>query len=129
MIQNTKKQHNTFFIGLLSFFGGISQDIFVPILPIYLATVLNLDKSFIGLTEGLVTSSASIFKVVAGFLSDKFGKNKPLVFIGYFLSFISRPLLAVVTSGTAILGLRFLDGVGKGVKDSPKDALIANSTE
>jgi MFS family permease len=120
---------NTFFIGILSFFGGISQDIILPILPLYLANVLHLDKSFIGLTEGLVTSSASIFKVVSGFLSDKFQKNKPIVFVGYFLSFIARPLLAFTTVGGAVLFLRFLDGIGKGTKDAPKDALIAQSTQ
>lgn len=124
-----KKSNNTFFIGLLSFFGGISQDIFAPVLPLYLANVLHLDKSFIGLTEGAVTSAASIFKVVAGWLSDKIGKRKPLVFTGYFLSLIARPLLAFTTMSGGILALRFLDGVGKGVKDSPKDALIADSTE
>jgi len=127
--QKNKYFGNTFFIGLLSFFGGISQDIFIPILPLYLANVLHFDKSFIGLTEGLVTSSASIFRFVSGFLSDKLGKNKPIVFLGYFLSFISRPLLAIFTTSFAVLGLRFLDGIGKGIKDSPKDALIANSTE
>jgi MFS family permease len=123
------RSKNVFFIGLLSFFGGISQDIFVPVLPLYLANVLHFDKSFIGLTEGIVTSSASIFKIVAGFLSDKLRKNKPLVFAGYFLSLVARPLLAIITSGTGVLGLRFLDGIGKGVKDSPKDALIADSTQ
>ncbi len=76
----------------------------------------------------MVTSSASIFKIVAGLLSDKLGKRKPLVFLGYFLSLIARPLLALTTAGTGVLVLRFLDGVGKGVKDSPKDALIADST-
>lgn len=124
-----KYKHNSFFIGLLSFFGGVSQDIFVPVIPLYLATVLHLDKAFIGFTEGVVTSSASIFKIVSGFLSDRFRKNKPIVFLGYFLSFVSRPLLALATSGFAVLGLRFLDGIGKGVKDSAKDALIADSTQ
>lgn len=124
-----KTSRNPFFVGLLSFFGGISSDIFIPVLPLYLTNVLNLDKSFIGLTEGVVTASASIFKVVAGFLSDKLGKRKPIIFLGYFLSFIARPLLAFTTLASGILFLRFLDGVGKGVKDSPKDALIADSTE
>ena len=129
--RNTNKgaPSNVFFIGLLSFFGGISQDIFVPVLPLYLANVLHFDKSFIGLTEGLVTSSASIFKIVAGYISDKLRKNKPIVFLGYFLSLVSRPLLAIITTGTGVLGLRFLDGVGKGIKDTPKDALIADSTQ
>lgn len=100
----------------------------MPVLPLYLANILHFDKSFIGLTEGLVTSSASIFKIAAGFLTDKLGQRKPIVFLGYFLSFASRPLLAIFTSGLAVLGLRFLDGAGKGIKDSPKDALIADST-
>ncbi|MFS8130392.1 MAG: MFS transporter [Candidatus Dojkabacteria bacterium] len=124
-----KRFGNVFFIGLMTFFGGISQDIFLPILPIYLSSVLGLSKEFIGLTEGLVTSSASIFRVVSGFLSDKFKKRKAIIFIGYFLSMISRPLLAIISSGPGILFLRFVDGVGKGAKDSPKDALIADSTD
>lgn len=127
-IETKKYFSNTFFIGLLSFFGGISQDIFLPMLPLYLANVIGLDKSFIGLTEGLVTSSASFFKIIAGFISDKVRRYKPIVFIGYFLSFVSRPLLALVASAGGVLALRFLDGVGKGVKDTPKDALIAAST-
>lgn len=120
--------NNTFFIGFLSFFGGISQDIFVPILPLYLANVLHLDKSFIGLTEGVVTSSASIFKIISGFLTDKLKSRKSIVFVGYFLSFVARPLLALTSSGFIVLALRFIDGVGKGVKDSPKDVLISEST-
>ena len=132
MTQTEKKKKsigNVFYIGLLSFFGGISQDIFVPILPLYLSNVLGLDKTFIGLSEGLVTSGASVFKIIAGFLTDKFGKKKPFIFLGYLFSLIARPLLAFTTVGAAVLGLRFLDGVGKGMKDSPKDALIADSTE
>jgi len=131
MADSSKKRgsSNIFFIGLISFFGGISQDMFIPVLPLYLANVLHFDKSFIGLTEGLVTSSASIFRMVAGYLSDKLRKNKPIVFAGYFLSLVSRPLLAILTSGVGVASLRFIDGVGKGVKDSPKDALIAESTQ
>lgn len=127
--QKKKSLGNVFYIGLLSFFGGISQDMFVPILPLYLANVLGMSKAFIGLSEGLVTSGASIFKIIAGFLTDKFGKRKPFIFLGYFLSLIARPLLAFTNLGAAVLGLRFLDGVGKGMKESPKDALIADSTE
>ena len=124
-----KNLGNVFFVGLLSFFGGISQDMFIPILPLYLANVIGMDKTLIGLSEGLVTSGASIFKIIAGFLADRFGKMKPLIFLGYFFSLVARPLLAFVTSAGIIFGLRFLDGVGKGMKDSPKDALIADSTE
>ena len=127
----TKKKglKNIFYIGLLSFFGGISQDMFVPILPLYLSNILGFNKEFIGLSEGLVTSGASAFRIIAGFLTDKLGKKKPFIFVGYFLSLIARPLLALTSLGGIILGLRFLDGVGKGIKDPSKDALIADSTE
>lgn len=114
---------------MLSFFGGISQDMFVPILPLYLANVLGLDRAFIGLSEGLVTAGASIFRLVAGVLSDNMKQRKSVIFVGYALSLISRPLLVFFSGGAAVLGLRFLDGVGKGVKDAPKDALIAGSSE
>jgi len=121
-------KNNVFYIGLLSFFGGISQDIFVPILPLYLTEILGMDKSFVGVSAGLVIAAASIFKIVSGYLSDNF-KKKPIIFSGYFLSMVGRAFLAFFTSGAAVLGLRFIDGVGKGMKDAPKDALIANSTE
>lgn len=123
-----ENKSNIFYIGFLSFFGGISQDMFVPVLPLYLANVLGFDKTFIGLAEGLVTIGVSFFRLIAGFLSDKFGKKKPLIFFAYLLSSIARPLLAFTTLGGVILGLRFLDGVGKGMKDPPKNALTADST-
>lgn len=127
-MEPTRRFSNVFFVGLISFFGGISQDLVIPILPLYLANVLHLDKSFIGLTEGLVTSSASIFKIVSGYLSDRFRARKSIVFVGYLLSLIGRVLMAVTGSAAGVLILRTIDGVGKGIKDSPKDALIADTT-
>ncbi len=124
---NIPKNRNVFFIGLLSFFGGVSQDIFSPILPIYLTSVLGFDKAFIGIAEGIVTASVNLCKVAAGFFSDRYGKQKPIIFIGYFFSMVSRPLLVLFASSAPILGLRLLDGIGKGVKDPPKDVLIAGS--
>ena len=64
---------NVFIVGFLSFFGGISQDIFAPILPIYLTTVLGFDKTIIGIAEGIVSASSYLFKIVSGYLSDKKG--------------------------------------------------------
>jgi MFS family permease len=122
------KNRNVFFVGLLSFFGGISQDIFTPILPIYLTAILGFDKTFVGTAEGVVAASATIFAVVAGYFSDKYRRQKPIVFAGYFLSMIVRPLLALITSGAGIVGLRLADGIGKGIKDPPKDVLIAGSS-
>ncbi len=126
---NPQKSRNVFFVGLLSFFGGISQDIFSPILPIYYTTVLGFDKTFVGVAEGLVTASSYLFTVIAGLFSDKFKKQKPIIFVGYFFSMVSRPLLAFFTSAGTVLGLRFMDGTGKGLKDPPKDVLIAASAD
>jgi MFS family permease len=128
-LKKEEQSKNVFYVGLLSFFGGISQDIFSPILPIYLTAVLGFDKTFVGTAEGIVTASATIFAVVAGYFSDKLRRQKPIVFAGYFLSMIARPLLALVTSGVGIVGLRLLDGIGKGIKGPPKDVLIASSSK
>ncbi len=122
-----RRTRNVWYVGWLSFFGGISQDVFAPILPIYLTSVLGFSKTFVGVAEGMVTASQDVFAVVAGFFSDRFKRQKPIVFAGYLLSLVSRPLLALFTSGAAVLGLRFADGVGKGIKDPPKDVLIAGS--
>ena len=124
-----KKNRNVWYVGLLSFFGGISQDIFAPILPIYLTSILGFDKTIVGIAEGIVTACANIFAIVAGYLSDKFKKQKPIIFLGYFLSMIGRVLLVFFTSIGAVIGLRLLDGTGKGIKEPPKDVLVAGSSE
>lgn len=128
-LKNKNKNKNVFYVGLLSFFGGISQDVFTPILPMYLTTVLGFDKAFVGVAEGVVVASAHICKVIAGFFSDRFKKQKPIIFVGYFFSMVARPLLAFATTGTTIIGLRVMDGTGKGIKDPAKDVLIAGSAK
>lgn len=114
-------------VGFASFFGGISQDIVIPILPLYLTQILGLDKALIGVADGLVTAASSAFKIIAGRLSDRFPQQRPLVVAGYALSMIGRAGLAFAVGPLAVFGLRFTDGVGKGVKDPPKDVLVANA--
>ncbi len=114
-------------VGFASFFGGVSQDIFIPILPLYLTQVLGLDKTLVGVSEGLVTAAASGFKIIAGRLSDRFQRQKPLVAAGYALSMIGRAALALAGGPVSVFGLRLADGVGKGLKDPPKDVLVANA--
>lgn len=119
---------NVFLVGLLSFFGGVSQDMFVPVLPLYLSG-LHFSASFIGVSAGVVTAAASMFQIVAGWYSDRSKARKPFVAIGYAASLVGRFALAFATGGAAVFSLRFLDGVGKGLKASSKDALLADSTE
>lgn len=120
---------NVFIVGFLSFFGGISQDIFSPILPIYLTSVLGFDKAIIGVAEGIVSASSYIFKIISGYLSDKFSRQKPIIFLGYFLSMLARVALVFAGSIGSVISLRLLDGAGKGIKDPPKDVLIAGSSK
>jgi len=122
-------RRNVFALGWVSFFGGLSQDMILPILPLFLAGVLGLNKELIGLIEGVVSTTVSALKILAGYASDRWQGRKSLVLLGYLLSALSRPALALAGAGWQVLGLRFGDGVGKGVKDAPRDALIAGSSK
>jgi MFS family permease len=126
--KNNKTKNNIVSLGFVSFFSGLGQDMISSVFPIFLNS-LGFSKEFIGLINGLVVSVSSLFKILAGYISDKLRQRKWIIFIGYLFSGISRPLLAFFSSGFAIGGLRFADAVGKGVKDSPRDALVAESAQ
>ena len=127
IIKGIKK--NVFVLGLVSFFTDISSEMLYPIIPIFLTAVLNAPMSIVGLIEGIAESTASILKVVSGWLSDRSGKRKPFVIYGYSLSTIAKPLLALAATWHFVLAARFLDRFGKGLRTSARDALIADSTE
>jgi len=110
-------------------FWGLSQDMILPILPTFYASILGLSKETIGVIEGSVTSIASVFKILSGILSDKLGQRKSIVFIGYLLSAVGRLFLFLSFNSAAAFGLRAVDGVGKGLKDAPRDALVAQSSK
>lgn len=118
---------NVVALGWVAFFGGLAQDMIQPILPLFYASVLGLNKEFIGLIEGSLATVVSLMKVGAGYLSDALGRRKAIVFAGYGLSAVGRFGLGFAASGAAAFGLRLTDGVGKGVKDAPRDALVAGS--
>jgi len=115
-------------LGLVSFLTDASSDMIYPVLPLFLSDVLGSSTLFIGLIEGVAESTASILKIFSGWLSDKLGKRKFLVGLGYGLSSLGKPILSVVTAGWHVLLLRFADRFGKGVRTSPRDALIADSS-
>jgi len=127
IIKGVKK--NVFILGLVSFFTDISSEMLYPIIPIFLTSVLNAPMSVVGLIEGIAESTASILKVLSGWLSDRSGKRKPFVIYGYSLSTIAKPLLAFAATWHFVLAARFLDRFGKGLRSSARDALIADSTE
>ncbi len=118
---------NVLALGWVAFFGGLAQDMILPVLPVFYTSVLGLRTEFIGMIEGAVTTVVSLARIGAGYLSDALGRRKAIVFLGYGLSALGRVGLGVAGSGGAVLGLRLSDGLGKGLKDAPRDALVAGS--
>lgn len=116
-------------LGLVSFFNDVASDVVIPLIPILLATLLAAGPVALGLVEGVADAVASLFKLWAGRHSDLAGgRRKPLVIAGYVLSNIARPLLGLAGSWAAVLVLRSVDRVGKGVRSAPRDALVADVT-
>jgi len=128
-IQQKSGKKNIFFMGLTSFFMDVSSEMIFPVLPLFLANVLGINMAVIGIIEGIAEGTGSILKTFSGWLSDKIKKRKLLIGLGYSFSAITKPFLALVTAWPHVLLVRFLDRVGKGVRTSPRDALIAESSE
>jgi len=120
---------NVFVLGLVSFFNDVASEMIYPIVPIFLTSVLGTPVAIIGLIEGIAESTASVLKVVSGWLSDKLQKRKPFVVAGYSFSAISKILLSLAFSWPFVLFARFVDRFGKGTRTSARDALIAESSE
>ncbi len=99
------------------------------LLPIFLFNVLGARTSLIGVIEGVAESTASLLKLVSGWLSDRLQKRKALAVFGYALSTAAKPLLYVANNWLWVLGMRFADRTGKGLRTAPRDALVADSVE
>lgn len=119
---------NVFSMGLASFFNDVGSEMILSILPLFLTNVLGAGQAIVGLIEGIAEATSSILKLLSGWLSDKFDSRKPLVLCGYSISTIVKPILAFANTWPAVLAVRFFDRVGKGVRTSPRDALIAASS-
>jgi MFS family permease len=115
-------------IGLVSFLNDLASEMVTPFIPILIATVLGAGPVILGLVEGVADAAASLLKLWAGRYSDgKHGRRKRLMVFGYALSNLARPLLGLVSSWGALLLLRSLDRAGKGLRNAPRDALLADS--
>ena len=116
-------------IGLVSFFNDMASEMVTPFIPILIATVLGAGPVILGLVEGVADAAASLLKLWAGRYSDgKSGRRKKLMVWGYSLSNLTRPLLGLVSSWGALLLLRSMDRAGKGLRNAPRDAMLADST-
>jgi MFS family permease len=88
---------NVFIAGLVSFFMDVSSEMIYPLVPLFLANVLGVNKSIIGLIEGIAESTASLLKVFSGWFSDRIGNRKWLMAAGYSISTLSRPIVSLAT--------------------------------
>lgn len=118
---------NVYALAAVSFFTDVSSEMIYPLLPVFLSTVLGANAGFIGAIEGAAESTAALLKLASGWWSDRVRRRKPLVVAGYVLASAMRPLIAIAQSATQVLVIRVSDRVGKGIRNSPRDALIADS--
>ncbi|HOO42785.1 MAG TPA: MFS transporter [Bacteroidales bacterium] len=119
---------NVFFAGLTSFFTDTSTKMIYSVMPLFLLSI-GASKTSISLIEGIAESTASLIKAFSGFWSDKIGKNKPLMLLGYGITALITPLYALVRLPGQVLLLRFLERTGKGLRAAPRDSLISASAK
>ena len=115
-------------LGLVSLFMDLSSELVHSLLPVFMTTVLGASMISVGLVEGVAEATSSIVKVFSGALSDRLARRKPLLVFGYGLAALSKPLFPLAGSVPLVLGARFLDRIGKGIRGAPRDALIADVT-
>lgn len=120
---------NIFALSAVSFFTDVSSEMIYPLLPVFLTVVLGANASFIGAIEGAAETTAALLKLASGWWSDRVRKRKPLVVLGYTIATVMRPLVAIAQSASQVLLIRVSDRVGKGIRNAPRDALIAESVD
>ncbi|MGA2224957.1 MAG: MFS transporter [Syntrophobacteraceae bacterium] len=116
-------------LGFVSFFTDLSSEMIYPLLPVFLSSVLGAGALALGLIEGTAESTASFFKVLSGYSTDRTERRKPFIIAGYGMSGLARPLIAFAAGWPFVLVMRFLDRMGKGIRTSPRDALVADITQ
>jgi MFS family permease len=115
-------------LGIVSLFTDAASEMIYPLIPVYVSA-LGSGAIVLGIIEGVAETTASMLKLISGIISDKTGKRKKLVLIGYSISSLIRPLTGIVTSAWEIIIIRMFDRVGKGIRTAPRDALIASSVD
>lgn len=115
-------------LGFVSMFMDISSEIIHALLPVYMVTVLGASALSVGIIEGVAESTASITKVFSGALSDWLGKRKVLAVLGYGLAALTKPVFPLAASLEWLIGARFVDRIGKGIRGAPRDALVTDIT-
>jgi len=115
-------------LGLVSLFMDISSEIIHSLLPLFMTATLGLSVALVGLIDGIAEATASITKVFSGYASDRMGRRKPLILLGYGLGAASKPFFPLAAGAVPVLAARFADRIGKGLRGAPRDALVADVT-
>jgi MFS family permease len=115
-------------LGLVSLCMDTSSELIHSLLPVFLVGTLGASPAFLGLVEGVAEATSSITKVFSGWLSDVLGKRKLLAVLGYGLAAASKPIFPLASTPLQVLGARFVDRIGKGIRGAPRDALVADVT-
>ncbi|HOU44230.1 MAG TPA: MFS transporter, partial [Anaerolineaceae bacterium] len=118
---------NVWAVGFTSLFMDISSEMVINILPLFLANVLGVQTSIIGLIDGIAEATASLLKMFSGWLSDRLGARKWLAVAGYGLSAVVKPFFYLANTWGLVAGVRWADRIGKGIRTAPRDALVADS--
>jgi len=116
-------------LGVASLLGDVGSEMIFPLLPVFLTDVLHASPTFLGLVEGAADAVASLLKLASGYIADRVRRRKGLVASGYMLASAARPLVALATAPWHVLAVRITDRVGKGIRTSPRDALLAESVD
>jgi len=118
---------NVWIVTATSFLTDISSEMVINLVPLFLANVLGVRTTVIGLIDGIAETTASLMKLYSGWLSDRIGKRKWLTVLGYGLSTVAKPFLYFANRWGWVMGVRFADRMGKGIRTAPRDALVAAS--
>jgi MFS family permease len=117
---------NVVALGVVSFLNDVSSDIVAPLFPLFLTVTLGGAPAMLGLVEGAADATAAVLKLVSGVVSDRVRRRLPIVLFGYTLAVATRPLLALAAGPWTVLMLRVVDRIGKGLRTTPRDALLVD---
>ena len=115
-------------LGAVSLFMDMSSELVHSVLPVYLTSVLGLSVLAVGIIEGIAEATASMLKVVSGYVSDRFAKRKSLALLGYGLAALTKPIFPLAETAFGVVAARFVDRIGKGIRSAPRDAIVADVT-
>ena len=119
---------NVWILGFVSLLMDLSSEIYHALLPLFITVTLGLPVAMLGAIDGVAEATASFAKLASGRLSDRSRRRKPWILAGYGLAALSKPLFPLASGPFEVMGARFADRLGKGIRGAPRDGMIADET-